>query len=332
MYCNPDDLRRRGRSALPQQRQRHVHRRLAAGRHRQSGGQGAGRGVLRLRSRRRHRHLRRQRSGAQFSLPQQRRRHVPGRRVRGRRRLRHQRQAAGRHGRRLRRRRRRRLSRALRHQLLRRAEHALREPRRRHCSRTSRRRPGSARASCRSASARSCSTSTTTATSTSTSPTATSSTTSSCISRTLSYEQKDLLYENVGGDGSRTCRRRAAPALQAPRVGRGLAVADFDNDGYLDVAISSLGRRAVLLRNRGRLEGQLAADSRRRARSSNRFGLGATVRVQTAGRLQVREINNAASYLSANDTRLHVGLGDGDDGPAAGNPLAERHQPGARET
>ena len=32
--------------------------------------------------------------------------------------------------------------------------------------------------------------------------------------------------------------------------------------------------------------------------------------MQTAGGLQVREINNAASYLSSNDTRLHVGLGD----------------------
>ena len=32
--------------------------------------------------------------------------------------------------------------------------------------------------------------------------------------------------------------------------------------------------------------------------------------MQTPGRLQVREINNAASYLSSNDTRLHVGLGD----------------------
>ena len=42
---------------------------------------------------------------------------------------------------------------------------------------------------------------------------------------------------------------------------------------------------------------------------SNGFGLGATVRVQTSNGVQVREINNVASYLSANDIRLHVGLG-----------------------
>ena len=124
----------------------------------------------------------------------------------------------------------------------------------------------------------------------------------------LSYEQKDLLYENVGG-AFKDVSAQAGAALQNTRVGRGLAVADFDNDGFLDVAISSLGRRAVLLRNRG-VSRKNWIEIRAEGTTSNRFGLGATVRVQTPGRLQVREINNAASYQSANDTRLHVGLGD----------------------
>jgi enediyne biosynthesis protein E4 len=124
----------------------------------------------------------------------------------------------------------------------------------------------------------------------------------------LTYEQKDLLYENVGGK-FKDVSAQAGPALGDPRVGRGLAVADFDNDGFLDVAISSLGRRAVLLRNRAVSKGNWL-HVRAEGSPSNRFGLGATVRVQTPGRLQVREINTAASYLSANDTRLHVGVGD----------------------
>ena len=123
----------------------------------------------------------------------------------------------------------------------------------------------------------------------------------------LSYEQKDLLYENVGGR-FRDVSAGSGPALQATRVGRGLAVADFDNDGNVDVAISSLGRKAVLLRNVAPRQGNWL-QIRAEGTASNRFGLGATVRVQTPGKLQVREINNAASYLSANDTRLHVGLG-----------------------
>ena len=43
--------------------------------------------------------------------------------------------------------------------------------------------------------------------------------------------------------------------------------------------------------------------------ASNRFGLGARVRIQTADGAQTREINNVASYQSAHDIRLHVGLG-----------------------
>ncbi len=124
----------------------------------------------------------------------------------------------------------------------------------------------------------------------------------------VAYEQKDLLYENVGGR-FKDITAGAGPALQSPRVGRSLAVADFDNDGNLDAVISSVGRPAVLLRNRGARKGNWI-QIRARGAGSNTFGLGATVVVQTTGQPQVREINNAASYLSSSDTRLHIGLGE----------------------
>ena len=119
------------------------------------------------------------------------------------------------------------------------------------------------------------------------------------------YAQKDLLYENLGGRFV-DVTAESGPALQAERVGRGLAVADFDNDGHLDVAISSAGRRPVLLRNQGARGNWLLI--RAQARKGNTFGMGATVRVQTPSGLQVREINSTASYQSANDVRLHVGV------------------------
>jgi len=123
----------------------------------------------------------------------------------------------------------------------------------------------------------------------------------------LSYAQKDFLFENAGGK-FRNVTARGGPALQAERIGRGLAVADFDNDGNLDVAITSLGQHPVLLRNQGVQHGNWII-LRAKGKKSNTFGLGATVKVQTSQGVQVREINNVASYLSSNDIRLHVGVG-----------------------
>jgi enediyne biosynthesis protein E4 len=125
--------------------------------------------------------------------------------------------------------------------------------------------------------------------------------------KTASYAQRDLLYANDGGRFT-DVSAASGTGLQIERVGRGLAAADYDGDGDVDLAIANMDAAPVLLRNDSPA-GHHWLTIRARGRASNRFGLGARITVVTGKRSQVRDLTNGASYLSAHDTALHVGLG-----------------------
>jgi hypothetical protein len=115
------------------------------------------------------------------------------------------------------------------------------------------------------------------------------------------------------GDGRARFREvsdRAGEYFRQRYLGRGLAWADFDNDGRPDLAFSHNGGPVALLHNRTETANnwlglELVGDGKK----SNRNAIGARVAIEYAGKRQVRFVNGGGSYLSANDRRVLAGLG-----------------------
>jgi hypothetical protein len=127
------------------------------------------------------------------------------------------------------------------------------------------------------------------------------------------FEQEAQLFVGLGGARFRDASGDAGPYFRQRRVGRGVAWADFDNDGRPDLAFSHNGGPIALLHNQtvtsnGWLRLELIGDGKK----SNRNAIGARVEIEAGGVKQVRFVNGGGSYLSASDRRLLVGLGTAD--------------------
>nr|MBA2319645.1 CRTAC1 family protein [Deltaproteobacteria bacterium] len=118
--------------------------------------------------------------------------------------------------------------------------------------------------------------------------------------------QRDLVWSG-GPDGFTAVTD--AWAVDDPGVGRGLAVADLDRDGWLDVVTRDLDGPVRVHLGRcdeaGWLEVRLADDG------ANRFGVGAVIRIETAGGIQQRTVRaGGTGLLSGGPPEVHFGLGE----------------------
>lgn len=124
----------------------------------------------------------------------------------------------------------------------------------------------------------------------------------------VSYKEPLLMFRNIGKGQFENVSKSLGPDFQRSIAGRGIATADYDNDGDTDIAVNNRGDYPELLRNDGGdanhwLEILLVGTR------SNRDGIGASLKLRSEGFLHVEQAKGGTGYMSASDPRIFFGLG-----------------------
>jgi enediyne biosynthesis protein E4 len=122
------------------------------------------------------------------------------------------------------------------------------------------------------------------------------------------FKSPRIIFRNLGGGKFEELIEQAGSGIAAPHASRGCAFGDFDNDGDLDVVVINLNEPPSLLRNDVTGGGHWLK-VKLIGTASNRSAIGARVTVRYGTRVQAQEVMSQSSFYSANDLRLHFGLG-----------------------
>lgn len=134
----------------------------------------------------------------------------------------------------------------------------------------------------------------------------------SVVQPSLSYAEPPLLFRNIGHGKFENVSDKVGGALRQPEVGRGAAYADVDNDGDLDLVLTTNNGPARLLRNDGGNQNDMLRIKAIGTRS-NRDGIGARVLLTSStGQRMSQMVKSGSSYLSQSELPLTFGLGKPD--------------------
>jgi hypothetical protein len=121
--------------------------------------------------------------------------------------------------------------------------------------------------------------------------------------------QHDTMFENLGGKKLVDVTENMGRDFGFLGYQRGSAFVDLNNDGFMDIVVTSLDEKPRILINKGLTANHWIMFDLR-GHTSNRDGIGATVKVTTAsGRVLYNHSSTSVGFMSSSDRRVHFGLG-----------------------
>ncbi len=121
------------------------------------------------------------------------------------------------------------------------------------------------------------------------------------------YKDRAILYHNNGKGKFVDISESAGPGILEKHCARGAAFGDYDNDGAVEVLVNNQNEPPSLLKQSAPPAGNWVLFKLVGVKS-NRSAIGARVRLNAGGLVQIGEVRSGGSYLSQSDLRLHFGL------------------------